>query len=101
MSKTSPPVAPQLVKSAGSVHPTSRNPWGAVLFDELVPLTFVAFWNDLSCVTAGACVTPAPLPSPTETEVAATATWLFAAFSCFVVAFAASLAASMFVRRDT
>lgn len=92
------PLAARFHYGAGSVRPTSRNSWGAVLFDELVPLTFVAFWNDLACVQAGHGIAPAPAPS--GPEIATTATWLFAAFSCFVLAVAASLAASMFVRRD-
>jgi hypothetical protein len=89
------PLAARFHYGAGSVRPSSQNRWGAVLFDELVPLTFVAFWNDLTCVRARDCA----LPPDRRADASMTVAWLFAAASCFVLAMAASYAASIFHRR--
>ncbi len=39
------PLATRFMYGAGRVQP-AHNRWGAVLYDELVPLTWLAFWND-------------------------------------------------------
>jgi hypothetical protein len=90
------PLAARFQHGAGSVRP-AHNRWGAVLYDELVPLAFIAFWNDLACVRTGRCAL-AKVPQE-KTDLSKTAAWLFAAFSCFILAIAASFAASFFVRR--
>ena len=56
------PLALRVAYGAGSVR-SSSNRWGAVLYDEIVPLKFIAFWNDLACILAGQCAA-APTPSP-------------------------------------
>jgi len=94
------PLASRFQYGAGSVRPTSQNRWGAVLYDELVPLMFVAFWNDLAFLRADDWVVPVPsskrAPAPSST-----AEWLFASFSCLLLALAASFATAAFARRAT
>jgi hypothetical protein len=92
------PLAARFKYGAGSIRP-AQNRWGAVIYDELVPLMFVAFWNDLACVRTGTCVAPlVPVPAR-RPELSRTAAWLFAAISCFVLATLASYATSLFLRR--
>jgi hypothetical protein len=91
------PLAARFHYGAGGVRPTSHNRWGAVLYDEIVPLSFVAFWNDLSFVRAEGRFVP---PVSPRTELATTAAWLFAAFSCMVLSGAASFATSILSKRS-
>lgn len=49
----SDPLATRILYGAGSVRPSSGNRWGAVIYDELVPLWGLAFWNDLASVLEG------------------------------------------------
>jgi hypothetical protein len=91
------PLASRFQYGAGSVRPTPQNRWGAVLFDELVPVTCVAFWNDLACLRTEECAarsTPAR-----QLDISMRVAWIFAAFSCFVLAIAASYATSILHRR--
>jgi hypothetical protein len=91
------PLAARFQYGSGSVRPSASNRWGAVLYDEIVPLSFIAFWNDLAFLRAeGAFV---PDPAPRRAELATTAAWLFAAFSCLTLAVAANFATSLFSRR--
>jgi hypothetical protein len=90
------PVALRFAYGAGSVRPSSSNRWGAVLYDEIVPLKFVAFWNDLACVLAGACVVAGPSASP----VAATErVWMTLGLSLLAMSAAASVAAVLYTKR--
>jgi hypothetical protein len=90
----SDPLAARFQYGAGSVRASSSNAWGAVLFDELVPLAFVALWNDLACVRAEDCAVPAQSVPHAPAPTSETTAWLFAAVSCFALAIAASFAAS-------
>jgi hypothetical protein len=85
------PLAARFQYGAGSVRPTATNRWGAVLFDELVPLSFVAFWNDLAFVRRKGAIVPT-IPMPVPASWSEKTAWLFAAFSCFALALAASFA---------
>lgn len=84
------PLAVRVMYGAGSVRPTDANRWGAVIYDELVPLWALAFWNDLGCVIAGD-LTPA-VPSPLGPRVP----WGGVAVACIALSAAASLAAIFF-----
>lgn len=60
------PLAVRFAYGAGSVRP-AENVWGAFLYDELVPLMWVSFWNDDASVRAGSNAIargwpPAPQP---------------------------------------
>ncbi len=46
------PLATRFMYGAGRVQP-AHNRWGAVLYDELVPLTWLAFWNDEAALRRG------------------------------------------------
>lgn len=94
------PLALRFAYGAGSVRPTTANRWGAVLYDEVVPLRFLAFWNDLACVLAGQCVgapaTPTPAPAPVASEDRA---WLALGVSLLAMSAAASVAALLITKR--
>ena len=94
------PVALRFAYGAGSVRPTSSNRWGAVLYDEIVPLRFIAFWNDLACVQAGECASVAP-SSPPLPNVAASRErmWLALGLSLLAMSAAASVAAALYTKR--
>lgn len=47
------PLAARIRYGAGSVRPT-KNRWGAVLYDEIVPAKFVAFWKDAAALRSSA-----------------------------------------------
>jgi hypothetical protein len=74
---------------------TSSNRWGAVLYDEIVPLKFIAFWNDLACVLAGQCAA-APKPNPVA---ARERLWLTLGLSLLAMSVAASAAAVLYTKR--
>jgi hypothetical protein len=90
------PLASRFQYGAGSVRASATNRWGAVLYDEIVPLSFVAFWNDLAALQGSYVVPP---PTPVVDDVAMKAAWLLAAFSCLALAVAASYATSLFLKR--
>jgi len=92
------PVALRFAYGAGSVRPTSSNRWGAVLYDEIVPLRFIAFWNDLACVLAGQCVA-APSPSPSPAPASDERMWLGIGLSLLAMSAAASVAAVLLTKR--
>ena len=92
------PVALRFAYGAGSVRPSSSNRWGAVLYDEIVPLRFIAFWNDLACVLAGQCVA-APPPNPTPAPASRERMWLTLGLSLLAVSAAASAAAVLYTKR--
>jgi hypothetical protein len=90
------PVALRFAYGAGSVRPSSSNRWGAVLYDEIVPLKFIAFWNDLACVLAGECAALAPRPSPAATRERL---WLTLGLSLLAMSAAVSAAAVLYTKR--
>ena len=91
------PIALRFAYGAGGVRPSSSNRWGAVLYDEIVPLRFIAFWNDLACVLAGEC---APALNPITAPVAARERmWLTLGLSLLAVSAAASAAAVLYTKR--
>jgi hypothetical protein len=47
------PLAARLRYGAGGIRP-AKNRWGALLYDEIVPAKFVAFWNDAASLRASA-----------------------------------------------
>ena len=63
------PLASRFQYAFGRIAPTAKERWGAALYDELVPLTFLAFWNDDACLRAGEAVTlPAATALTTRTS---------------------------------
>lgn len=91
------PLAVRYTYGAGSVRPSPKDRWGAVHYDELVPMWFVAFWNDLAAARARGHVEPEPIPPSKPARN--TTVWVFAALSCFVLMLAASFGAARAARR--
>jgi hypothetical protein len=95
------PLAMRVVYASGGLHKDVASPWGVVLFDELIPVSFAAAWNDLACVlgsadcpalpATGALAAPAKAPSK--------ATWIAVAFSAFAVSVASAWAAAHHMKR--
>jgi hypothetical protein len=62
------PLATRFQYAAGHLTASPKSRWGVALYDELVPLWFVAFWNDDAALRAGesvAVLTHAPSAAPT------------------------------------
>jgi hypothetical protein len=53
------PLAARVAFASRGLRPTPAIRWGAAIRDELVPLSFVAYWNDDAALRAGE-----PLPPP-------------------------------------
>jgi hypothetical protein len=84
------PLAARFQYAGGHITPTTANVWGAApLYDDLVPLMFLAFWNDDACLRAGACDVPAGAALPMSAPA-----WLFAGCSLLALAFVAALGAA-------
>jgi hypothetical protein len=63
------PLATRFQYAAGDLTPSAKSRWGVALYDELVPLWFVAFWNDDAALRAGesvAVLTRAPGTAPSK-----------------------------------
>jgi hypothetical protein len=89
------PLATRFQYAGGHIAESAGNVWGAApLYDDLVPLTFLAFWNDDACVRAGVC---APSSSPLV-AAQSSAAWAFAGCSLLALAFVAALGAADEVR---
>ncbi len=73
------PLACRFHYGAAIAHPSTANAWGlAPVYDDRVPLRFVAFWNDDACIRMGACgVDDAPDTLP-ATERSPALGWLAA-----------------------
>jgi hypothetical protein len=87
------PLASRFQYAGGRIAPTAKERWGAALYDELVPLTFLAFWNDDACLRAGEAVTlPAATALTTTLRPGGNdALWLGVLGASGVAAFAAFL----------
>jgi hypothetical protein len=95
------PLALRVHYASGSVRApaTTPNRWGAVLYDELVAMYGVAFWNDAAALAAHA---PAPTHARDETVARApdhSIAWAFATLSLFALSIAAAWGASHFTTR--
>jgi hypothetical protein len=91
----SDPLACRITYGAGSVRPSSATRWGAVVYSELVPLRFIAFWNDEVEVRMHGRALPQPTPStPSGVPVAeeSPGPWVFAAAAWFLAALATCVA---------
>jgi hypothetical protein len=93
------PLAFRVHYGSGRIAPAD-NLWGAVVYDDRVPLDFLARWNDGACIAAGTCASPAPAPPPEPAPRASTAAWLVTAFSLFALSTFAALGAAAYSRRS-
>jgi hypothetical protein len=95
----SDPIALRFAYGAGSVRlPKKPNRWGALLFDERVPLRFIAFWNDLSCVLRGEC--RAAALTVRNGQPPPKGVWIALGLSCLAISAAASVAAVLYSKRQ-
>ena len=83
------PLASRFHFGAAIAHASTSNVWGmAPVYDDRVPLRFIAFWNDGASVRAGGNADDAPETLP-STERSPALSWL-AALSSFALAAAAA-----------
>ena len=93
------PIAFRFRYGGGHIKPTRANPWGATpLYDEVVPLFFVAYWNDDACLLRGAC--KAPSMTPPRAASSLSPAWLFAGASFVAAGIAAAYAAATMIDRE-
>lgn len=99
------PLAVRIHYGAGSVRVPQSTPnrWGAVVFDDLVPMQWIAKWNDAAAIRFFA-ERRRELDAPATPVVAArapdhTVAWAFATFALFSLSVAAAWGASQFTRQ--
>lgn len=93
------PLAMRTIYASGGLHKDPSSRWGVVFYDELVPVSFLALWNELACIEAGSCAqlsktAPARARSKTNTWA-----WLTLAFTSFALTAASSAAMAHHLKR--
>lgn len=64
------PLALRASYGAGGVYTKDDGLWGAVFYDDLVPMHWIAFWNDDACLRSGDCTAPVADPRVGRGEAA-------------------------------
>jgi hypothetical protein len=91
------PLATRFQYGSGHIAASTANRWGTVpLYDEVIPLSFVAFWNDLANVTPQR-PSPEPAPQSTGSQVAI----LLTAFALLGLSALATVAAARYASPAT
>jgi hypothetical protein len=76
------PLALRFAYGAGHVIPRDGNPWGGRRYDDLVPLAFLAYWNDDACLRAGECIVVEHETRPRENQIAWLVLFALAGAAC-------------------